>query len=289
MSRSMSNPRLKAGLVAAALFALGAVAGVAGERLVSRRAIAAPGPSPLTVQDMAGALNLEPGETERVGAVLDSLSPEFARASQQGPDSLRFATMRARARIAQVLPPARRPEYWRWLDEHHARMMQMMRGMGRGMTGPGMMGPGTGGRGAGPGRGAPRGGTVGGGMMGSGMMGGGMMNGGVRGRVTLPAAPRSAPGGRVPADLDSGSATPPSGTLPSAASGLPEPATPGARLVASRCSVCHAVPSPGLHTSAEWPGVIRRMRARMETLGLGSLTDAEADTVLAYLEAHANP
>lgn len=143
MSPRTLDPRLEAGLVAGAIFVLGAAAGVAGDRMLGRRAAAEPGAIPLTVQEMAGTLGLDPGERARVDAVLDSLRPEIVGAAAQGPDSLRAATRRARARIGEALPLARRPEFHRWLDTHHAQMMEGMHRMGPGMMDPGGMGPGT--------------------------------------------------------------------------------------------------------------------------------------------------
>lgn len=157
MSRGRIDPRLAAGLVAAAVFVLGVVVGVAGDRLFAGRPAAGPAPAPLTVEDLARTLELDPVQSARVSALLDSLRPGLARAAEQGPDSLRAATARARARIAGALPPVRRREFQRWLDAHHARMMETMHRMGPGMMDSGRMGPG--------------------------MMDGGMMDGGMMGRA----------------------------------------------------------------------------------------------------------
>lgn len=267
MNTPAGSARLRAGLIAGLIFALGAAAGVAGDRALGGRSRATPTLPPLTVRDMASALDLDPAQRARVATVLDSLRPEIASAAAQGTDSLRSATQRARGRIAEVLPPARRDEFQRWLDARHAHMMEMMRRMGPGMMGPGTIGPGPM-RGGGMAPGSAGSGGMGGGMMGRGM-GGGMM-----GR-TPSAAPRS----RAPAP------TRPEG--PATSGGLPAPEGPGARLVASQCSLCHQTPSPALHAASDWPAVLRRMRGHMQELGIGSLTDAQADTVLRYLERYA--
>jgi hypothetical protein len=327
VNASGPGPGLKASLVIAVTFVLGMIAGAAADRIVRRPTPEPPLP-PLTIQDMAHALALDPAERARVGAVLDSLRPEIASAAAQGPDSLELATRRARRRIADALPPGRRAQFQQWLDARHSHMIQMMRrfgpGMGPGMMGPGAAapgfgrrmtgfgpGPGPGGRPApgpdtappagraptdtGPGPGAtasmgspaPRGGEpsrMGGGMMGRGMMGGmtaGVMSGG---SATVGAAAPAAPGpsdGTVPAG---------SSTIAGAAGNrfaLPDPDSPGARLVVARCSSCHTTPSPAVHTAEEWPAVVNVMRQRIHITGIGLLSDAEADTVLHYLQRHA--
>ncbi len=44
---------------------------------------------------------------------------------------------------------------------------------------------------------------------------------------------------------------------------LPEPASEGAKLTARYCVQCHDLPSPLMHSAAEWPGVAGRMFQRM--------------------------
>jgi hypothetical protein len=167
MSAWWLGPRWKAGLVAAALFGLGAAAGVVADRTwTARSAGAAPAP-PLTVGSLSDALGLDAPTRAHVSALLDSLRPEIARAASYGPDSLRAATMRAHARLMNALPPGRRAEFQRWLDARHAHMMDRMHHMM-----PGMMGPGPG-AGMGPGRGpGTRPGTMPSGSAGAGPHGG---------------------------------------------------------------------------------------------------------------------
>lgn len=138
MSAPGMDPRWKAGLVAFVIFALGVGAGVSADRLWLGRTAAA-GPPPITVASMAEALRLDAPERARMRALVDSLQPDIARAAAQGPDSLRTATMHARQRIEDALPPDRRADFLRWLDARHARMMEHMRGMMRRGMGPGMM------------------------------------------------------------------------------------------------------------------------------------------------------
>lgn len=120
------STQLKGALVAALLFLLGAVAGVAVDRVWLGRWPSEAQAAPLTVDAMADALDLDASQNGRVRRVLDSLRADLARAAQAGPDSLRDAAQRGRRRLEEALPPDRRPHFEAWMDEHHARMMQMM-------------------------------------------------------------------------------------------------------------------------------------------------------------------
>jgi cytochrome c5 len=44
---------------------------------------------------------------------------------------------------------------------------------------------------------------------------------------------------------------------------LPAPGSEGAKLIAKYCVQCHHLPSPSMHSAAEWPGVANRMFQRM--------------------------
>jgi cytochrome c2 len=80
---------------------------------------------------------------------------------------------------------------------------------------------------------------------------------------------------------------------------LPEPASPGARLVLRYCVQCHNLPNPAMHEAAKWPVVFERMVLRMRGRGnMGELmtdmmagvaapTVEEADALLKYLQRHA--
>lgn len=175
------NPKWQAALATTLIFLLGAVAGVAADRVWLGRAPAVAQAATLTPAGMEAALNLTPSQAARVRAVLDSLRGEVVQAAQAGPDSLRDVAQRARQRLEEALPMDRRASFQEWMQQHHARMMQQMGGGmmqgGAGMRpmGPGMMGsPAGGGRMMGPpdstgGAKQPRGGMSG--MMGPGMMG----------------------------------------------------------------------------------------------------------------------
>jgi len=67
---------------------------------------------------------------------------------------------------------------------------------------------------------------------------------------------------------------------------LPDPGAPGARLLARHCGACHAVPDPALHTAAEWPAVLARMRTHMAAVGRPAPAGSEAAALAAYLAAH---
>lgn len=77
---------------------------------------------------------------------------------------------------------------------------------------------------------------------------------------------------------------------------LPEPDSQGARLLQHYCSQCHALPSPALHVSAEWPAVVVRMQRRMRMMSHHRMmmrgrvsvpSQAELQSILAYLQRYA--
>lgn len=93
---------------------------------------------------------------------------------------------------------------------------------------------------------------------------------------------------------------------------LPDPDSRSAGLLEVYCEACHWLPSPQMHSAAEWPLLLRRMLLRGEQVGerLGGPLTAElvgseqvlrgmgwtlrpspedADSLLAYLRAHALP
>ena len=64
---------------------------------------------------------------------------------------------------------------------------------------------------------------------------------------------------------------------------LPEPESRGAGLVQAYCKQCHGLSSPKMHTSAEWPLLVRRMLMRAEVLKYrldGATTEAMVDEML---------
>jgi hypothetical protein len=191
MSTPRTDPTWKAALAAALLFLLGAVAGVAGDRVWLRGVPAAEAAEPLTVAGLSSALNLDPAQGARVRSVLDSLQTVVSQAALAGADSLRSVSVEGRRRLEEALPPDRRVAFQQWMEQRHA---QMMREMGGGMMGRGRMrGPraGRGGmRGAGDTVRPPFGGRGGG-------MGPRMMHGpdSGRGRVMGPGMMRSDTGG----------------------------------------------------------------------------------------------
>lgn len=85
-------------------------------------------------------------------------------------------------------------------------------------------------------------------------------------------------------------ALPPAGLAPA---DLPDPASPGAALLATHCAQCHELPAPAMHSATDWPSVVRRMWLRMDRLPAGlqvTIPDQGARvTMLAYLTANALP
>ena len=75
------------------------------------------------------------------------------------------------------------------------------------------------------------------------------------------------------------------------AESLPEPDSPGARLLVQYCTQCHALPSPSMHGPADWPSVARRMWVRIDmmagALGIQTPSTAQRAELLDYLEKHA--
>ncbi len=72
---------------------------------------------------------------------------------------------------------------------------------------------------------------------------------------------------------------------------LPEPQSPGAKILSQYCTQCHALPSPSMHGPVDWPGVTRRMWVRIDmmagALSIQTPTTAERSQLLAYLQANA--
>lgn len=75
---------------------------------------------------------------------------------------------------------------------------------------------------------------------------------------------------------------------------LPDPASPGARLLARHCGQCHNLPHPGLHTAAEWREVAEKMFLLSEvTVRFGGRPDLlvpedpEREAIGTYLAQHA--
>ena len=265
MSPRFADPRRKASLALAFIFAAGVLVGVAADRVWTGRLPASASATPLTADALADSLHLDAAERARVRQVVDSLDTAIVRAGAGGTESLQVTAACARLRLEEALPPNRRAAFRTWMQRHHARMMRMMEhsGMMRGMGGPsgrGMLGPGPGpGGGAtiGPAGRGPRGG---GSMMGGGAMGGMMQ--GTAGSQPLPVI---------------------------SADSLPERGSQGAQLVASYCGRCHGIPDPQMHRAAEWPGVVDRMLQNIRSSGSALPDSGETQAILAYLRAHARP
>ncbi len=69
---------------------------------------------------------------------------------------------------------------------------------------------------------------------------------------------------------------------------LPESESEGARIYAARCNTCHRLYAPGLMTAEMWSMQVERMQGEMVRRGVPPLTEAERNTVLAYLRRHSS-
>jgi hypothetical protein len=68
---------------------------------------------------------------------------------------------------------------------------------------------------------------------------------------------------------------------------LPEPESPGARVLAARCGGCHRLYAPSSMTLAMWDVQLGRMRALFAQRGIPWLPAAEEHTLRDYLAKHA--
>src|ERR1044071_9373705 len=110
------------------------------------------------------------------------------------------------------------------------------------------------------------------------------------GAASAPAAGPTAATARADALLLAATkvALPPPGIAPG---DLPEPATPGAQLMAKYCIQCHSLPSPAMHSATDWPRVLRRMWLRMDRLPdsfeVRTADEGDRITLLGYVTANA--
>ncbi|MDA8423161.1 MAG: cytochrome c [Nitrospiraceae bacterium] len=68
---------------------------------------------------------------------------------------------------------------------------------------------------------------------------------------------------------------------------LPAPESKGAVLFRETCSQCHSLPDPQLHTAAEWPKVLERMRGNMDAMKKKVISEQDRKTIEEYLMSHA--
>jgi len=59
--------------------------------------------------------------------------------------------------------------------------------------------------------------------------------------------------------------------------------TPAGLLFQKKCTQCHAMPDPRLHSPAEWPAVIERMRGNIHRMQREPISDHEAEELARYL------
>jgi len=68
---------------------------------------------------------------------------------------------------------------------------------------------------------------------------------------------------------------------------LPEPESPGARLLTARCGTCHRLYAPQALTFPMWEMMIDRMQGEMARRGVPPLDSGERALLTAYLKKHA--
>ncbi len=68
---------------------------------------------------------------------------------------------------------------------------------------------------------------------------------------------------------------------------LPDPDSPGAQVLQTRCSGCHRLSAPGTMTFEMWKVQVERMRDRFAQAGRPWLTADEERVLLEYLQQHA--
>ncbi len=68
---------------------------------------------------------------------------------------------------------------------------------------------------------------------------------------------------------------------------LPDPESPGARVLASRCGGCHRVYAPGTMTADMWRFQLDRMHQLFAQRGLPWLAPADEQALLEYVTSHA--
>jgi hypothetical protein len=69
---------------------------------------------------------------------------------------------------------------------------------------------------------------------------------------------------------------------------LPEPDSPAAHLYRQRCSACHRLYAPQLLTAEMWGYTVSRMEQEMLRRRVPPLKADEKQTILEYLQKHAN-
>jgi mono/diheme cytochrome c family protein len=68
---------------------------------------------------------------------------------------------------------------------------------------------------------------------------------------------------------------------------VPAPDTQGAKLFRDACSRCHGLPDPSSHTARQWPAIMKRMLAYMESSGMKPPSEQQSKEILGYLEGQA--
>lgn len=77
------------------------------------------------------------------------------------------------------------------------------------------------------------------------------------------------------------------GALAACRTALPDPESPGAKLYAEQCGLCHRAYAPVLLKPAMWELQVERMQGKRVERGLAPLPADEVRRILEYLTAHA--
>jgi mono/diheme cytochrome c family protein len=67
---------------------------------------------------------------------------------------------------------------------------------------------------------------------------------------------------------------------------LPEPESAGGQLYAQRCDTCHRLYAPGSMKYEMWKMQVERMQGEMARRGIPTLSEAERQVLLEYLQRH---
>ncbi|MEO5509126.1 MAG: hypothetical protein ABIV28_08630 [Longimicrobiales bacterium] len=126
MDGTTNRGRRKAAAAAALLFIAGGLTGASVDRMWLNPSQHAD--MQLTAGELSDHLRLNASDEARMRALLDSIEPDIAAASELGADSLRASAARAHERLEQALPPESRQGFRDWLVEHHNKLVKRLHG-----------------------------------------------------------------------------------------------------------------------------------------------------------------
>ena len=126
MNKWNDGTRWKAGATATLLVLAGAALGVLLDRLwlVPQGAAA----MPLTAEALVAHLDLDPEVEAHIRALLDSVHTEVVSAAAENPQAVAEIARGAHQRLEAALPTDARPAFRRWVEDHHAQMIERIQG-----------------------------------------------------------------------------------------------------------------------------------------------------------------